>query len=366
MFNRLERDHARFRQLVRGKIKQELRKYLSSGELIGRQGKDLISIPLPQIDIPHFCYGEQQTGGVGQGEGEPGTVLGPGQGSRGPGAGDQPGGHILEVEVSIEELALMLGEELELPRIQPKGEKNLISHKNRYTGISQAGPESLRHFRRTYKKALRRQLIAGQYDPRQPQVIPIRKDQQYRSWKATPLPETTAVIIYMMDVSGSMGDEQKELVRAAAFWIDSWLRAQYQGIECRYLAHDAEAREVDQETFYRIREGGGTRISSAYQLCGELIAAHYDPAEWNIYCFHFSDGDNQGGDNSRCLEVLEQELLGKVNLFGYGQVRSTYGSGDFLREVQPLAAEREELVTAELRGREDLLGAIKAFLGKGR
>jgi sporulation protein YhbH len=366
MFNRLERDHARFRQIVRGKIKQELRKYLSSGELIGRQGKDLVSIPLPQIEIPHFCYGEQQTGGVGQGEGEPGTVLGPGQGGRGPGAGDQPGGHILEVEVSIEELALLLGEELELPRIQPKGEKNIVSQKNRYTGISQTGPESLRHFRRTYKKALRRQLIAGQYDPRRPQVIPIRRDQQYRSWKTIPLPESRAAILYMMDVSGSMGEEQKQLVRAASFWIDSWLRAQYQGIECRYLAHDAEAREVDQETFYRIREGGGTRISSAYHLCLELIKTHYDPAEWNLYCFHFSDGDNLSADNPRCLELLEQELLGKVNLFGYGQVRSAYGSGEFLGQVQGLAAGREELVIAELRGREDLLEAIRAFLGKGR
>ncbi len=366
MFNRLERDHARFRQIVRGKIKQELKKYISSGELIGRQGKDLISIPLPQIAIPHFCYGEQQTGGVGQGEGEPGTPLGPGQGGRGPGAGDQPGDHILEVEVSLEELAMMLGEELELPRIQPKGEKNITSQKDRYTDISQTGPESLRHFRRTYKKALRRQLISGQYDPRRPQVIPTRKDQQYRSWKAIPRPESTAVIIYMMDVSGSMGDEQKDLVRTAAFWIDTWLCTQYAGIESRYIAHDAEAREVDQEAFYRIREGGGTQISSAYRLCGELIEAHFDPAEWNIYCFHFSDGDNQTEDNSRCLEVLEQDLLGKVNLFGYGQVHSPHGSGGFSHELQRLAAEREEVIIAQIRGREEILEAIRAFFGKGR
>ncbi|MCZ6695265.1 MAG: DUF444 family protein, partial [Acidobacteria bacterium] len=73
MILRIERDHNRFRQIVRGRIKKELKKYISSGELIGRRGKDLISIPLPQIHIPQFIYGRKQTGGVGQGDGAVGT-----------------------------------------------------------------------------------------------------------------------------------------------------------------------------------------------------------------------------------------------------------------------------------------------------
>ena len=74
-------------------------------------------------------------------------------------------------------------------------------------------------------------------------------------------------MIYLMDVSGSMTDEQKEIVRTEAFWIDTWLSSQYDGIETRYIIHDAVAKEVDEHTFYHTRESGGTRISSAYKAC---------------------------------------------------------------------------------------------------
>jgi hypothetical protein len=71
----------------------------------------------------------------------------------------------------------------------------------------------------------------------------------------------------MMDVSGSMGEEQKELVRLESFWIDTWLRKNYEGIESRYIVHDVSAKEVDKHTFYHLREDGGTKISSAFRCC---------------------------------------------------------------------------------------------------
>src|SRR5205085_5177839 len=135
-----------------------------------------------------------------------------GQGNEG-GAGDQPGGHILEVELTLEEMAAILGEELELPRIEPRDKKNIVTSHDKYTGIRQAGPESLRHFKRTFKRALKRQIASQTYDPARPIVLPIRQDKQYRSWKEVQKPQSVAVILYMMDVSGSMTDEQKEIVR---------------------------------------------------------------------------------------------------------------------------------------------------------
>src|SRR5712691_96493 len=100
MSQKIERDHQRFRKIVRGKVKSNLSKYISRGEMIGKKGKDLVSIPLPQIDIPQFRYGQKGSGGVGQGEGDPGQPLTAPKGD-GSGAGDQPGGHILEVELSM-------------------------------------------------------------------------------------------------------------------------------------------------------------------------------------------------------------------------------------------------------------------------
>jgi uncharacterized sporulation protein YeaH/YhbH (DUF444 family) len=367
MVQKIERDVARFRQIVRGRIKQNLRKYLSHGEMIGKKGRNLVSIPLPQLDLPHFRYGDKGNGGVSSGDGQVGQPIAPGEEAAGRGpAGTMPGGHILEVDITFEELAEILGEELALPRIRPKGDPNIVHRKDRYTGISRTGPESLRHFKRTFKRALRRQIATHTYSPQQPLVVPIREDQQYRSWKTVNLPDSKAVIIYMMDVSGSMGDEQKETVRIESFWIDTWLRSQYEGLETRYIVHDAEAREVDQHTFFHTRESGGTMISSAYRLCHDLIQKHYPPSEWNVYALHFSDGDNWGEDDALCLKILDEHLLPVVNLFGYSQVTSAYGSGRFIEELRGKHGAAENVVVAEIKSREEILDGIKALLGKGR
>jgi len=150
MIIKIEKDHSRFRQIVKGTIRKNLKKYVSHTEMIGRKGKDLVSIPVPQIDLPRFKFGHEDVGGVGQGEGESGTPLGSGdqEGAVGE-AGNLPGEHILEVDVSIDELAEILGEALELPKIEPRGKKNILSESGRYTGIRRSGPESLRHFKRT-------------------------------------------------------------------------------------------------------------------------------------------------------------------------------------------------------------------------
>ena len=150
--------------------------------------------------------------------------------------------------------------------------------------------------------------MSGTYDPDNPVIIFERQDRMYRSWKPVKKPQSNAVIVYMMDVSGSMGHEQKELVRLEAFWIDAWLRRNYEGIESRYIVHDVNAQEVDRETFFRIREDGGTKISSAFKCCRELLDAHYNPDEWNIYLFHFSDGDNSSESDSReCCRILKED-----------------------------------------------------------
>jgi sporulation protein YhbH len=364
--SKIERDHGRFRQIVRGKIKKELRKYMTSSELIGKKGKDLVSIPLPQIDLPHFRFGRNQ-GGVGSGEGEPGDPLGgdPQEGEGQGEAGDKPGEHALEVDITLDELAKILGEELALPNIQPKGKKTIIAESERYSTVRRQGPESLRHFKRTYIKALRRQIALGIYDPDNPRIIPVKEDKVYKSWQVTHVPESNAVIFYMMDVSGSMGDEQKEVVRTTSFWLDTWLRSQYRSIESRYITHDAAAREVDQDTFYRTRESGGTAISAAYKLCTEIIQQRYSPEDWNIYAFHFSDGDNLLSDNELCFKILSDELLPRINLFCYGQVRSLYGSGEFKRKLDE-ALKHESLITADIRSKEEIYDAIKIFLGKGK
>lgn len=370
MILKIEQDFQRFRQIVRGKIREDLRRFMSSGELLGKQGKKYISIPLPQIDIPHFRYNTKQQGGIASGGGDVGTPLSPADAEGTQKAGDLPGEHVLEVDVSFEELAELLQEELELPNIKPRGGAEIVSAKNIYRGIRSLGPESLRHTKRTYKQALKRQLMTGNYNPENPVIIPYREDRRYRSFKELKIPQSRAIILYMMDVSGSMGGQQKELVRLESFWIDTWLRSQYKGVESRYIIHDATAKEVDRETFFHTRESGGTIISSAYKLCLELVDRYYDPNEWNIYPFHFSDGDNwSGSDTQTCMRLLKEEILPRVNQFSYGQVESEYGSGQFLNDLlenfDP-SDENVRLITSRVVSKDKILDSIKDFFKKGR
>jgi uncharacterized sporulation protein YeaH/YhbH (DUF444 family) len=358
MVLKIEKDHQRFRHIVKGRIREDLRRFLTKGELIGKEGKHLISIPVRGIELPHFRYGDN-SGGVGAGDGKEGEVVGKGQPGQGKGqGGTEAGQHLMEVDLTLDELAEILGEELKLHRI--------TTLRDKYSGIRRVGPESLRHFKRSFKEALKRQIMIGDYDPDNPIIIPQKKDIRYRSWKEVRSPQSNAVIVFMMDVSGSMGEEQKELVRLESFWIDTWLRKNYEGIESRYIVHDVSAKEVDKHTFYHLREDGGTKISSAFRTCKALLDAHYSPEEWNIYLFHFSDGDNSSEADSRdCVKLLKEQLLPNCNMFGYCQVASAYGSGNFINVLHEHLRNHEKVLTSRVNSKDDIYDSIKTFFGKG-
>ncbi|MBC85849.1 MAG: hypothetical protein CL677_01620 [Bdellovibrionaceae bacterium] len=358
-------DHRRFKDIVRGRIKHNFKKYVTNGEMIGKQENDLVKIPVPSIDLPKFKYGPKQQGGVGQGQGQPGDGTGEGEGQGE--AGNSPGQHMLETEVSLEELADILGEKLELPRIEPKGLSQAATEAIKYSGRAPVGPEGLRHFKSSYKEALKRSIASGTYNPDDPVIIPIRRDMRYKSFKKTMQPRTKAVVIYMMDVSGSMGDEQKEIVRLESFWINTWLKRNYKGLETRFIIHDAAAKEVDENTFFSTSESGGTLISSAYKLCKKLIETEFSPAEWNVYPFHFSDGDNWSGEDTRlCVKMLTDFFLPQVNMFGYGQVESKYGSGQFAKDLEKAFPESDNMIISKIENRDKIIASIKDFLGKGK
>lgn len=360
-------DQKRFRDIVRGKIKENFQKYINKGEIYGQQEGEVIKIPVPSIEIPRFKYGSKnEGGGSGSGQGQPqqgqGQQTKPGEGK----AGDNEGQHALEVEVTIDEMAELLGEKLQLPNIKPKGDKNIETVSNKFSGKAPEGPASLRLFKDSYKEALKRTVASGTYDPEDPYIVPIKRDMRYRSAKPVSKPKSNAVIIYMMDVSGSMGAEQKDIVRVESFWINTWLKKHYKGLESRFIIHDAAAKEVDEETFFKTSESGGTLISSAYKLAKELIRKEYPVEDWNIYFFHFSDGDNWSGEDTKlCIKMLQDEILPVVNMFGYGQVDSKYGSGQFYKELDGIIDKDEKLVLSRIEDKDKILESIKTFLCRG-
>ena len=350
-------DKNRFLDIVKGKVRDNLKKYVSHGNIIGKQEDKFIKIPMPEIDLPTFRYGSKDNKGVGQGNGKGEGDQVPGDGLSEP--GKDAGEHDYNVELSLEDLAQILGESLSLPRLEPKGMKEVQTTKRKYNSISNIGPMGLKNFKASYKKALMRSIVSGVYNPENPMVIPHKKDFRFKSFKEQKRPHTQAVIFYLMDVSGSMGDQEKETVQIEAFWINSWIKKHFKNVEVKFIVHDTQAWEVNEEEFFSISSSGGTKISSAYELCNKIIEDHYPVNDWNIYVFQFSDGDNIGEDNLNCIQYLKNVLLPKVNSFNYGQIQSGHGSGNYIKELKNFT--HEKLITSKILGKEGILNSIKDF-----
>src|SRR5437867_1129880 len=132
-------------------------------------------------------------------------------------------------------------------------------------------------------------------------------DLRFKTWERDVRYETNAVVIAMRDVSGSMGEFEKYITRSFYFWMVRFLRTKYNHVRIVFITHHTEAKEVDENAFFNLGESGGTKVSSAYQLALEVIEERFEPSQWNIYPFHFSDGDNWGEvDNQRCLDLVNQ------------------------------------------------------------
>jgi uncharacterized sporulation protein YeaH/YhbH (DUF444 family) len=116
-----------------------------------------------------------------------------------------------------------------------------------------------------------------------------------------------------------MGSFEKYIARSFFFWMTRFLRTKYENVNIVFISHHTEAKEVTEEEFFTKGESGGTICSSAYQAAIEIIDSRYPPSKYNIYPFHFSDGDNLTSDNDRCVKLIA-ELTQRSNLFGYGEV----------------------------------------------
>lgn len=375
MVSNIDEDKRRFHDIIKGNVRKGLKDLIArGGGLPGRTKDGKVFIPIPRIDLPRFRYKTGDDERIGRGKGDIGDIVDEGdeEGDEQK-AGDKPGEHMIEMNAM--ELADILGEELELPGIEPKGHRTIYQEFDRYLGERRKGPPPLMRKRKSLKKALKRAVSSGAYDPQKPR-IPIEKpDRRYRSWKERPVPESSAVIFYLMDVSGSMGEEQKEFARNISFWTDLWLRKHYPGLESVYVIHDATAKEVTQDEFYHTRESGGTIILSGYQEVARIIQARYPVNDWNIYMFHYSDGDDYtygwaNEEEGECLKFLVESLLPALNLFCYAQTTSFYGTGKHLEYLEELAAEDwgmdEKIRTYRIDSSEDILPAITEFLGTGR
>jgi len=326
-----EIDRQRHQEKIKEAIKKNLADVVSEESIIMSDNNKIIKVPIRTLDEYHFRYdqGKRMHTGQGDGKSKVGDILGsdpPGGNGQGKGAGEEPGIDYYEAEITIDELAEMIFEDLGLPYLEPKKKPELALDAVEFKDIRKKGISSNIDRKRTILEAIKRNALKGQ--PGLQQITP--DDLRFKTWDLTHKHESNAVILAMMDTSGSMGPFEKYIARSFFFWMVRFLRTRYQNVQIVFLAHHAEARETTEEEFFTKGTSGGTRCSSVYKLALEIIEKRYSPLDYNIYAFHFSDGDNLSSDNDLCIKLVN-ELLNVCNLVGYGEIEGAYHYTSTLR-----------------------------------
>jgi uncharacterized sporulation protein YeaH/YhbH (DUF444 family) len=163
----------------------------------------------------------------------------------------------------------------------------------------------------------------------------------------------------MMDTSGSMGTFEKYIARSFFFWMTKFLRSKYKEVDIVFLAHHTRAREVSEEEFFTRGESGGTKCSSVYQLALKLINERFPSEDFNLYTFHFTDGDNLPSDNELCAELVEK-LADASSLLGYGEIINPYYRSSTLMTTLR-KVKTPKLLTLTIKDKTEVLEALKAF-----
>ena len=369
-------DQDRHRDRVREAIKKNLGSIVSNEAIILSDGKRTVKVPIRALDEYKFRFDYRKRKHVGQGDGKTrvGDVVAregqPGQGQGGGGgagqAGQDGGSEYYEAEINIDEIAALIFEDLQLPFLEEKAKKAVQAKTTHFNEIRRTGVMANLDKRRMILENIKRN---AREEGRARFGDVKKEDLRFKTWEENLRYESNAVVLALMDVSGSMGEFKKYIARSFFFWMVRFLRTKYDNVEIVFISHHTEAREVTEEQFFTQGESGGTVVSSAYQLALDIIAARYRPADWNIYPFHFSDGDNYYSDNEDAVRLADQ-LISTCNLFGYGEIgeegSSSYrrSSGALLSIFSDRLKDKERFVGVRIDDKEDVYPALKQFFGR--
>ncbi|MDZ7688290.1 MAG: DUF444 family protein [Halobacteriales archaeon] len=192
--------------------------------------------------------------------------------------------------------------------------------------------------------------------------VPFRtEDERYRFPEIVEEHESKVVVVNIRDVSGSMGKMKRELVERTFTPLDWYLQGKYEEAEFVYIAHDIDAWEVEREDFFGIQSGGGTRISSAYELAVEILDERYPWSDWNRYVFAAGDGENSSNDSKERVVPLIEET--DANLHAYVETQPSGGSVNATHSQELRDAfEEDEVVVTQVNSRDEVMDAVYTVL----
>lgn len=368
LYRKGQLDQKRHREKVKEAVKQNLSDLVAEESIILSDGKKVLKVPIRSLEEYKFRFDAGKRGHVGHGNGNSkvGDVIAKGKNNgTANGAGDEPGTDYYEAEITIEELQELILEDLILPNLKEKKKPEIRTLTYEFRDVRRRGLIGNLDKKRTLLEAMRNTALrgrdAGTLGVHPPPISD--EDLRFKTWEQRYKVRSNAVVLAMMDTSGSMGNFEKYIARSFYFWMVRFLRTKYDQVEIVFIAHDTNAREVTEEEFFRKGESGGTRCSSAYELALAIIDTRYPPSEYNVYPFHFSDGDNFPSDNARCLKLVTG-LLGKCNAFGYGEIggSQTISESTLMSIYQRI--EDEKLTCVTIKEKSQVYPALKAFFQK--
>lgn len=369
-------DRRRHKEKIEKAIKEGIHNIVAEESIIGQDGKKKIKIPVRGIKEYRFVYGRGQgSKGVGSAQGKDirkGQKIKKGnkqQKGNPEKAGNEKGEEYYDVEITLDELAKYLFEDLNLPDLQKKSDSNIFSYNIKRKGYRKKGINVRLSKKETLKNKIRRQKkaeLSGTHDPDGDERFPFHEeDLKYKHIEVKKRPITNACIFFIMDVSGSMNKNKKFLARSFFFLLYQFIRYRYDEVDLVFISHTTEASEVSEDDFFKKASTGGTYISSGLQKALDVVATRYSPNSWNLYSFHCSDGENWAEDNPKALNCMEK-LINISQLSGYIQIKepgARIWGEEMARIFEPLTCEKFKILNIE--GKESIWSQFtKLFGGK--
>lgn len=311
-------DRKRHKQKIDKALREGIKDVVADESIIGQDGNKKVKIPVKGIKEYHFVYGEnsenKKAGSAGDKKIKRGQVLRKGgkqkQQGQGKKGSNEKGEEYYEVEVTLDELAEYLFQDLELPDLEKKRFKFIKDYKPKRSGFRKKGMRSKLAKKETIKRKIRRKkmaISAGTFDPESGERFPFHEDDlKYKHMKMKPQQNNSAVIFFLMDVSGSMTKDKKYMARSFYFLLYQFLRYKYDNIEVVFISHCTEAKEVNEDDFFKRGTSGGTIMSSALTMTKEIINKRYHPSSWNIYTFYSGDGENWSFDDEKTVNLFKE------------------------------------------------------------
>ena len=303
-------------------------------------------------------------------------------------------------QLTREEFLEFFFEDLELPDLVKTQLKSVVDYKTRRAGYTTAGVPSNINVIRSLRGAIARRMALaapharklkekeeelddiltahGEDDPKvellreeinllraKVNAVPFidEFDIRYNNRVKEPVPSTQAVMFCIMDVSGSMNEERKDIAKRFFILLYLFLERNYESIDVVFIRHHTTAKEVDEEEFFYSRETGGTVVSSALELMHEIIEERYPTSQWNIYAAQASDGDNWEGDSPACSAILINKIMPCLQYYAYVEI-TAYEHQSLWYEYEKVKANYANFAIQDIAGLTSIYPVFRELFSK--